>query len=91
MFDEMMRLVNACDVDVEFDTFHDGSHLITLQDFEGFDDDWSEIMRDYNNEKAVDALLDWLETHCISCQEKLYTTYTFPDFQVKVGYASFDI
>ena len=33
--------------------------VITVEDFEGFDDDWSEKMRDYDVE-AVNGLIKWL-------------------------------
>ena len=64
--------------------------VITVDDFEGFDDDWSEIMRDYDVE-AVDALIEWLEEHCISEEGDLYSYYHFEGFDVQLGYTSFDI
>ena len=91
MFKKFMQLVNACGVDVELYRYSDGTYNLTLEDFEGFDDDWNEVEREYENEEAVDALLDWLEDNCIDKTERLYIHYVFPDFQVTLGYASFDI
>ena len=64
--------------------------VITVDDFEGFDEDWSEIMRDYD-EEAVDGLIEWLEEHCISEDGDFYSYYHFEEFDVELGYSSFDI
>ena len=64
--------------------------VITVDDFEGFDEDWSEIMRDYD-EEAVDGLIEWLEEHCISEDGDFYSYYYFEEFDVELGYSSFDI
>ena len=90
MLKTLMNLVDACKNDVDFFDNDDMIYL-TLQDFEGFDDEWNEIMRNYDNPDAVDALLDWLDANCISKVEPFYTTYHFDGFNVLLGYASFDI
>ena len=64
--------------------------VITINDFDGFDDDWSEVMRDYD-EEAEGALIEWLEEHCISEDGDLYSSYQFEEFDVQLGYTSFDI
>ena len=64
--------------------------VITVDDFEGFDEDWSEIMREYD-EDAVSALIDWLEEHCISEDGDLYYEFHFEEFNVQLGYSSYDI
>ena len=90
MFDTLMTLINACENDVYF--FKEDRMIdLTINDFEGFDNNWNEIMRDYDNPNAVDALLDWLNANCVSKVNEFYTTYSFDGFAVKVGYASFDI
>lgn len=91
MLEKFMELVNACGNDVSLDHWSDGSYELTLEDFEGFDEDWNEIMREYDHPNAIDALLDWLEANYIDKTERLYTRYTFLDFQVTLEYASFDI
>ena len=91
MFNEFMQMVEACSDDVTLDLRSNGIYRLTLEDFEGFDEHWHEIMREYDSEEAVDALLDWLETNCIEQREDFYIYYEFPDFQVIVGYSSFDI
>lgn len=88
MFNEFKKLVNACGNDVTLYHGTNKNFRITIEDFEGFDEHWHEIMREYDNEKAVNALLDWLETNCTEQCIDLYTGYKFPDFQVIVGHAS---
>lgn len=90
MFDTIITLINACRGDIDFYTVNNTIY-ITIDDFEGFDDDWNEIMRDYDNPDAVNALLNWLDNNCISQTGDLYTFYSFNDFKVELGYTSFDI
>ena len=90
MFDTLMTLIDACKNDVDF--FEEDRMIdLTIIDFEGFDDNWNEVMWDYDNPNAVDALLDWLNANCVSKVDDLYTTYSFDGFAVHLGYASFDI
>lgn len=49
------------------------------------------IEREFENDEAVDALLAWLNANCTERDANLYVRYTFPDFQLTVGYASFNI
>lgn len=86
----MVELIEALGDDVEWilsgDTFH-----VDLQDFEGFDDDWEEIFRDYDDEEAVEAFIKMLETECASQEGDFYVDYHFNGFSVRLGYSSFDI
>ena len=91
MFNEFMQMVEACGDDVTLNRRSNGIYRLTLEDFEGFNENWHEVEREYDNEEAVNALLDWLETNCIEQREDFYIYYNFPDFQVIVGYSSFDI
>ena len=67
------------------------TYALTIEEFDRFDDDWNEVEREYENEEAVDALLDWLEANCTERDNNLYIHYVFPDFRLTLGYASFDI
>ena len=64
---------------------------LTIDDFEGFDSDWSEIYREFVDEKAVGEVLDWLEKNADYIDGNLYHYYHFGDIVVEVGYTSFDI
>ena len=63
---------------------------VTVEDFGGFDEHWSEILLDYD-EEAVDALCEWLEEHALSVDGDFYQYYQFDGFVVCLGYGSFDI
>ena len=86
----MMAVVEGLGADAEM-WLSDGVLRIDLQDFEGFDDDGSEIYRKYDDEEAVDAFLEMLEAECFSSEGDYYEDYQFDDFVVRLGYASFDI
>lgn len=77
--------------DVSVDVWEDGKEIIvTVEDFDGFDEEWCEIFRDYDEEK-VDALEEWLEEHCEREHGDFYRYYEFDGFSVQWGYASMDI
>ena len=64
---------------------------VTIEDFAGFDEDWCEVEREYDNEEAVDAFLEMLDTQCVSREGDFYVPYHFNGFDVQIGFASFDI
>lgn len=53
--------------------------IITIDDFEGFDED------------SVRALIDLLEKYCIYGDSDFYSYYYFEEFDVQLGYSSYDI
>lgn len=88
-YEEVMALLETLGEDVS--VYARGDVIrVTVEDFEGFDDNWSEVMRDYN-EDAVDEVLETLEAHCAEVVDDFYTDYYFDGFSVRVGYASYDI
>ena len=91
MMEIIIAMLEEMTDDVDYYVRDNGTELvITVEDFEGFDDDWSEVMRDYDGE-AVERLIEWLEEHCISEEGDLYSYYHFEGFDVQLGYTSFDI
>lgn len=64
---------------------------LTINDFEGFDDNWSEIDREFVDAKVVEEVLDWLEENADSPEGDFYEYYHFGDIVVEVRYTSFDI
>lgn len=70
---------------------YDGVFRVELQDFDGFDDDWDEVDRDYDDPEAVEAFLDMLDASCLSHEGDYYVDYHFDGFDVHLGYASYDI
>lgn len=87
----MIAAIEALGADACLWVRSDGLLDVTLEDFEGFDDHWSEIDREYDNEEAVDAFLEMLKTECSSQEGNFYVIYHFEGFDVKLGFASFDI
>ena len=64
---------------------------LTIDDFEGFDENWSEVEREFVDEEAVEEVLDWLEENADCVDGDFYHFYHFGDIVVEVGYTSFDI
>ena len=87
----MIAAIEALGADASLWERSDGMLDVTLEDFEGFDDDWSEVDREYDDEEAVDAFLEMLEAECSSQEGDFYVVYHFEGFDVQLGYASFDI
>lgn len=88
----MIATVEALGQDASYYWDEEENELsVTIDDFAGFDENWSEIMRDYNNPEAVTAFLKMLKTECNYIEDDFYVYYHFDDFKVTVGYSSFDI
>lgn len=74
------------------DYFVNGNFIdLTIDDFEGFDDDWDEVERELVDEEAVMEVLDWLKENADRTEGDYYHDYYFGDIVVTVGYSSFDI
>ena len=67
--------------DIEFD----------FNDWDGFDEDYNEIDREYINKELVSKVENFLEMNCKEQLGDLYKEYLFDTFSVTVGYSSFDI
>lgn len=86
----MVEMLEALGNDVTFDV--DGTNIdVTVEDFGGFDEDWSEIDREFDDEEAVDAFLETLTRECVSQEGDFYVVYHFEGFDLELGYGSFDI
>lgn len=87
---EIIAMLNTITADSDY--FINGNHIdLTINDFEGFDEHWCEIMRELEDKKAVDNVLDWLEENADCYERNLYTDYHFGDIVVTLGFTSFDI
>lgn len=64
---------------------------LTIEDFIGFDEDWEEIFRDYEDEETLNEVLGWLAETADFVDGDLYRHYHFGEIVVEVGYSSFDI
>lgn len=90
--EKMIVTVEALGNDASYYWWEEEHELsVTLDDFEGFDENWSEIYREYDNPETVKRFERMLETECRSKEDDFYVTYHFEDFDVQLGYSSFDI
>ena len=79
---------------ISADSWHDinGNNIdLIIDDFEGFDDNWCEIDREYDDPEAVEEVLEWLEENADFVDGDFYRYYHFGEIVVEVGYTSFDI
>lgn len=89
-YEMMIATIKALGADAIY--YVRGSEIhVDIDDFESFDDDWDEVMRDYDNPEAVSAFEEMLEAECLRQNDDFYTTYYFEGFSVVLGYTSFDI
>ena len=90
---EMMRMMKkleaAGDIDVRNTKY---GYVVTINDFDGFDDDWNEVDREFVLPDLLDKLLDMLASEAYEIAEDgLCKIYRFEDFYVRVEYESYDI
>ena len=90
-FEMIIAQLEAVADDVSYYVSDDGYVFVTIEDFGGFDDDGSTIDREFTDEAAVDALLEWLRSHADSRDIDLYYEYTFGSLTVHLGWASYEI
>lgn len=86
----VLELLATLGSDVDVYERMDGTIRVTVQDFEGFDEEWSEVEADYD-EDAVDAVYERLEAEASEAEGDYYRYFQFDDFTVVWGYASMDI
>ena len=88
-FEQVMAIIEPfaqyADIEVE-----DGDIYVSVHDFDGFDDDWSEIMIDYDTD-LEDSILEVLDAECVSSTDGMYPTWVFDGFTVHWEYESYDI
>lgn len=86
----VLELLATLGSDVDVYERMDGTIRVTVQDFEGFDEEWSEVEGDYD-EDAVDAVYERLEAEASEVSGDYYRYFQFDGFTVVWGYASMDI
>lgn len=88
--DVLTLLATASDDLSVYESFDGHCIHVTIEDFDGFDEHWCEIDRDYD-EDLVGRILDTLTASASEVDRDYYTDYYFDGFTVRVGYASYDI
>jgi hypothetical protein len=86
----VLELLATLGSDVDVYERMDGTIRVTVEDFEGFDEEWSEMDRDYD-EDAVDAVYERLEAEASEVSGDYYHYFQFDGFTVVWGYASMDV
>lgn len=87
----MKKQLKALCKNISFYEYANKNELrVTIEDFEGFDENWHETFADID-EDAVDEMIEWLEENCDSWEGDFYYDYTFGDLVVCLGWASYDI
>ena len=87
----VMVQVEALGEDASYYVDLKGDLHVTFEDFEGFNEDWEEVDREYDNEEAVDAFLERLGAEASEVSSDYYRYYQMDGFVVAVGYSSMDI
>ena len=89
---ELLEMLNKLEETNDVDFYESENTLhVDFNDFEGFDEDGEEIDRNYENGELVHQVLSFLENNCKEQEEDFYKKFIFDDFNVIVGYSSFDI
>ena len=76
--------------DVDYYTYENELN-IDFNDFDGFNDEWNEVEREYTNENLVNKILNYIETNATLIKDSLYQTYQLDDKTIVIGYTSFDV
>lgn len=87
----VVEMLNALGEDATYFVSKDGDIHVDFQDFEGFDEDWNEVEREYDDEEAVDAFFERLEAEALEVSGDYYRYYKMNGFTIVIGYASMDI
>ena len=91
MFEMLMMVLTRLETSDDCTFYEADRHFdVTLCDFDGFDDDWSEVMRDYADQEMVDDLFELLD-RADRTEGDFYVTYYFEDCSLTLGYESYDI
>ena len=77
--------------DLWYEVDEDGDIIVTVEDFEGFDEDYHEVYNEYD--KRIDTFISNLDINADEIEGDLYTYYQFYEegFTVQLGFTSFDI
>jgi hypothetical protein len=93
--EKVVEMVEALGRDAYYDVYEDEDGVevsVGIRDFDGFDEDWDEVIRELDDEEAVDRFEKMLEQECVSHEGDEYVIYYhFEGFDVSVRYDSSDI
>ena len=95
MFDTIYTILNRLETSNDVTGFWEPdegtTHFdVTLNDFDGFDEEWNEIDRDWADPEMVKAFYEVLDT-AERTEGDYYVTYYWADCSLTLGYTSYDI
>lgn len=88
---QIINAIKALADDATYYISPNGDIHVNFEDFEGFNENWDEVEREYDNPKAVEKFQSMLARECNFIERNYYTYYYFNKFKVVAGYASYDI
>lgn len=96
MSNELIKLINTLveqgDIFFDEDDLNEYDEIdITIIDFIGFNEDWSEEFRDDIDHDKINLMYEMLRNECIECSEDFYCYYEFKDYTICVGHTAMDI
>lgn len=84
---DILKVYKLYEEDISMYEFIDDNELqFTIEDFSGFDEDWSEIDRELTTD--VNAFIQWIRDNANAIEEDWNTKYIFDDITVTICYAS---
>ena len=87
----MVEVLEGLGADVSYKVTKEGFRVV-IEDFEGFDENWSELDREYEDPEAVDCFEEMIETESMYyTDDDYYPLYHFEGFTLQLSYASADI
>ena len=91
-YEEIIERVKTLGEDADYYEYTSGTLLtIIFNDFDGFDENWNEIDREYDNPEAVEQLITDIAEAAENVIEGYINTYDFGTFAVKIEFTSMDI
>lgn len=89
--DNILDQLDRISEDSWYITASDNYIELTINDFLGFDEDGSEVFREYVDPEAVEEVTNWLIEKSDYIEGHFYHYLHFGDILVRVGYTSFEI
>lgn len=89
--DNILDQLDRISEDSWYITASDNYIELTINDFLGFDEDGSEVFREYVDPEAVEEVINWLIENSDYIDGHFYHYLYFGDILVRVGYTSFEI
>ena len=92
MLDMIIRMLDAMPETASYEYDEEEKSLeVTGEDFDGFDENWSELDNEDFDEEKWDEFIRFLKDNCKESIDDYYARYVFDNFYVEIGYSSYEI